>query len=313
MNELVYGCMGLGGDWDGEEVTPEAVDAAERAVLAALDAGMTTFDHADIYRRGKAERAFGLVLRRHPGLRDRIRLQTKVGITLPSDDVVGHYDLSAQAIRTRTLACLERLGVDHVDTLLLHRPDPLMVPQEAADALHGLVADGLVGAVGVSNFSAAQMRSLQRHLDLPIAVNQLELSLHHRGFVEEGICVNTGSSTSAPFPEGTLEHCQEHGVQVQAWGSLAQGRYSGRLPEDSDGGDRRTARLVQRLADELQATREEVVLGWLMKHPARIAPVVGSTDPGRIAACAGARRVAEELSRQQWYALLTSARGVPVP
>lgn len=313
MSELVYGCMGLGGDWDGEEVTVDAVDAAERAVLAALDAGMTTFDHADIYRRGKAERAFGRVLQRHPGLRDRIRIQTKVGITLPTDDVVGHYDLSGEAIRTRARACLERLGVDHVDTLLLHRPDPLMEPQDAADALQELVGEGLVGAVGVSNFSAAQMRSLQRHLDLPLAVNQLELSLHHRGFVEEGICVNTAASTSAPFPEGTLEHCREQGVQVQAWGSLAQGRYSGRLPDDAEGADRRTARLVARLAEELGATREEVVLGWLMKHPARIAPVVGSTDPDRIVACAGAQRVAASMSREQWYALLTSARGAGVP
>lgn len=310
---LIYGCMGLGGDWDAPDLTAAAVDEAEAAILAALEAGITTFDLADIYRRGKSERAFGEVLRRHPGLSDTIVVQTKVGITLAEPEHVGHYDLDPGTIRERTEACLDRLGLDRVDTLLLHRPDPLMTPASAAAVLDDLVDEGLVAAVGVSNFSSAQMAGLQRHLRHPVTVDQLEMSLHHRGFVEAGILVNTDEAASVGFPEGTVEHCVAHDIELQAWGSLAQGRYSGRLPDDASEADRATADLVGRLADGWGTTGEAVVLAWLLRHPAGIRPVIGTADPGRIAACAEAEQVAQQMTREQWYALLTTARGHAVP
>jgi predicted oxidoreductase len=303
--------MGLGGGWDDSPPTATDLAKAERVVEAALEAGIDRFDHADIYTRGKAERVFGEVLRRHPGLRERVHVQGKVGIRHATDDVVGHYDLSANAIRERVEQSLERLGADRLDTLLLHRPDPLMEPDEVAAALTRLHDDGLVGAFGVSNMSVPQVAALQAALDLPLVAHQLEMSLARAGFVEAGITVNRPESAAVDFPSGMVEHCSAYGIELQAWGAMAYGRYSGRPTEDP--ADTATTELVGRLAEVYDVGPEAVVLGWLMRHPARIAPVIGTTDPGRIRSCGQAEAVAAAMTRVEWYELLTTARGGPVP
>ncbi len=306
----LYGCMGLGGSWDAEALVPADVTQAEVVLTAALDAGFTWFDHADIYRHGRAEEAFGEVLARAPGLRERIGLQTKCGITLPRDGRPVSYDLRGESIRTRLHRSLERLRTDHVDVLLLHRPDPLAEPGEIAAALTALHAEGVVRHVGVSNTSAAQIVALQEHLALPLVVDQLEMSLHRRDWVEAGVLVNTAAGAGNGFPHGTLEHCARSGVALQAWGALAQGRYTGQqqTPEEHA-----TAELVRTLAERHGTTPETVVLWWLQRHPAGIAPVVGTTDPSRIRACADAVGQVPALTREEWYLLWTTARGGPLP
>jgi len=307
---VVLGCMGLGGAWDDPTWSTADLDTAAAAIEAALDAGITVFDHADIYARGKAEAVFGEVLARSADLRGRIVLQSKCGIRLPEGDAPGLYDLRGPVIRQRVQESLERLQTDALDVLLLHRPDPLADPADVAAVLTDLHREGLVRAVGVSNTDAAQIAALQAHLDLPIVVDQLEMGLHRRDFVETGVLVNTPEATGVGFPHGTLEHCRAHGVTLQAWGALAQGRYSGR-PSTPD--EEATAALVAQLADEHATTRETVVLWWLQRHPARIVPVVGTTRPDRIGACADAARRAPELTHEQWYRLWTTARGHPLP
>jgi predicted oxidoreductase len=311
--ELVYGCMGLGGAWSDAPLTTEDVDVAERAVRAALDIGITWFDQADIYRNGKSEEALGQVLARDPGLRDRVRIQTKCGIRLGENGLEAYYDLSKASILERVHGSLERLGMDHVDVLLLHRPDPLMEPDEIAAAFAELRSAGKVGAFGVSNMSASQMEFLRAVLDEPLVVNQLEMSLRKRDWVEAGVLVNHPDGVGTSFPEGTIEYCRAHDVRLQAWGALAQGVYSGAVPADRSPAEERTAMLVSTMAREKETTPEAIVLGWLLRHPAGIEPVVGSADPGRILACGDAARQAEAMTRPEWYSLYTAARGGPVP
>ncbi|GAA4789225.1 MULTISPECIES: aldo/keto reductase [Streptomyces] len=307
---LVYGCMGLGGSWGPEPYGADDVAVAEAAVEAALEIGVTTFDHADIYRHGKSEAVFGEVLARAPGLRDRLTLQTKCGIRLADGGRPGVYDLRGRTIAHRVEESLARLRTDHVDVLLLHRPDPLADPDDVAEALAGLHRQGLVRRFGVSNMSAAQIESLRSRLDLPLTVNQLELSLHRRDWLEAGVLVNTPAATALGFPPGTLEYCRDSGVRLQAWGALAQGRYTGgeSTPEEAA-----TARLVAELARAKGTTPETVLLWWLQRHPAGIAPVVGSTRPERIRACADALGRGPELDHEEWYAIWLSARGGPLP
>ncbi|GAA1843676.1 aldo/keto reductase family oxidoreductase [Microlunatus capsulatus] len=311
--QLVYGCMGLGGSWDPTPYDRHDVAVAEAAVGAALEIGIRTFDHADIYRSGKAESVFGEILHGDPGLRDTITVQTKCGIRVGESGLGVHYDLRPASIVERVRASVGRLQVDHVDTLLLHRPDPLARPEQVAEALTSLHAEGLVRSVGVSNMSAAQMAALQRHLDLPLVVNQLELSLAKRDWVESEVLVNGDQAIAHDFPAGTLEHCAQEGVSVQSWGALARGAYSGADLSAASPADRATAELVTALAGTYGTTAEAVVLGWLTKHPAAVSPVVGTTDPARIRACADALAVGDRLTQVDWYRLFATARGQDVP
>lgn len=303
---MIYGCMGLGGDWNTEPYQPADIDTAEAAITAALEIGITTFDLADIYRFGKSEAVFGEVLSRWPGLRERVTIQTKCGIRL--DPKV--YDLRGRSIERRVAESLERLRTDAIDVLLLHRPDPLADPADVAAALTSLHRQGLVRRFGVSNMSAEQITHLQAYLDFPLVANQLELSLGHRGWIEAGVLLNTGQSGANAFPHGTLEYCHRNGIEIQAWSPLARGRYTGaqQTPEE-----KAAAALVAELARKKDSTPESIVLWWLRRHPARVVPVIGTTRPERIRACRDAVQREPDLSHEEWYALWIAARGAPLP
>ncbi|MFK0002014.1 aldo/keto reductase family oxidoreductase [Paenarthrobacter sp. NPDC090522] len=308
---LIYGCMGLGGPWDGTSYGATEIDQAAAVIEAAQGIGIELFDHADIYRSGKSEAVFGEVLARSQGLRESVQLQTKCGIRLGERGLDTHYDLSREAILERVNQSLKRLQTEYVDILLLHRPDPLMDAREVTDAVGQLMAEGKVRQLGVSNMSGAQIAYLQDRLETPIVANQLEMSLLRRDWLESTVLVNHPEGTAYSFPHGTLEHCMANGIELQAYGSLAQGRYTGaggQTPADTA-----TAAMLERLAGEKNTTPESVLLGWLMKHPAGISPVVGTTNPGRIGACAQAIDVAENMSRAEWYGLWTAARGSNLP
>ncbi|MEU6819438.1 aldo/keto reductase [Streptomyces atriruber] len=302
----LYGCMGLGGTWDSAPYTASDIAHAEAAVEAALAIGITAFDHADIYRRGKSEAVFGELLARAPDLRERIVLQTKCGIRQADGQHPGMYDLRSPHIVRSVEESLTRLRTDVIDVLLLHRPDPLADPQDIAKALTSLHGQGLVRRFGVSNMSAAQIQHLQAHLDLPLVANQLEMSLSSRDWVEAGVLVNTPAAAGNGFPHGTVEYCNAREIQLQAWGALAQGRYTGDL-------DSPAAQLVSDLAERKRTTPETILLWWLQRHPARIAPVIGTSRPERILACHDAVSRAPELTHEEWYDLWVTARGGPLP
>ncbi len=312
-SRIVLGCMSMGGGWNANPVSPEDVTAAERAIEAALEIGITMFDHADIYTFGKAEETFGRVLRGRPDLRERIVLQSKGGIRMAQGEAPGRFDFSREHILAAVDGSLKRLGTPYLDVVLLHRPDALMEPDEVAEAFTQLKAAGKVRHLGVSNMDVGQMRFLQRALPDRLVANQLELSLARLDWLDQGVHVNQKAGTKVRFGEGLLEFCQMEGVQIQAWGPLAKGVFSGAPLDNASAAIRATAELIAHMAAKKNTSREAIVLGWLMRHPAMIQPVIGTINPERIRACADAERQAAAMTRDEWYTLYVSARGERLP
>ena len=308
-SKLVYGCMGLGGDWDSSPVTREHYTQTRDIIETALENNITVFDHADIYTLTKAEQVFGQVLKDAPSLKEKMILQSKCAIRFEDEAGPKRYDFSAKWITESVDGILSRLGIEQLDILLLHRPDPLIELSEVAQTIHDLQASGKIKHLGVSNMHGHQIAFLQSALDTPIVANQLEMSLAFRDWVEDGITTNSAHNRNMGYAPGTIEHCMLNKVQLQAWGSLAQGRYTGGNAEFEE--DVATAALVTKLAAEYGVSPEAIVLGWLMRHPAGIQPLIGTTNLQRIRQCTEATNVT--LSREHWYALLESARGSDVP
>lgn len=305
--------MGLGGGWSNDPLTSEHLKEAYTVVETALSCGINMFDHADIYAYGKAETVFGQLLKERPELREQILIQSKCGIR-PLDSLSGfpkHFDFSKEHILASVDGILSRLGTDYIDILLLHRPDPLVDPEEVAEAFADLRQAGKVKGFGVSNMSAAQMAFIQASLPEPLLVNQLELSLAKRDWLDASIHHNQKEGAHVSFPEGTIEYCQMKNVQIQAWGPLAKGIYTGANLEGQPESVKQTADLVASMASSKGVSREAVVLSWLLRYTAGIQPVIGTTNPERIRASAQALCV--ELTRDEWYQLYVSARGRPMP
>jgi len=311
-SRIIYGCMGLGGEWNKQPISKATEQRANELLEAALENGINYFDHADIYSLGKSEQVFGRLMAEQPQLRQSIYIQSKCGIRFASGaNEVDCYDLSREWIEQSVDDILRRLQCDYLDLLLLHRPDPLMEPEEIALAFERLQASGKVNAFGVSNMEPAQIAMLQHQLEQPLVVNQLEMSLNKLDWLEEGILVNQPAASGANFAPGMLSLSHTNNLQLQAWGSMAQGLYSGRELHGQPENVVQTASLVQQLAEEYGVGREAIVLAFLMRHPAMIQPVVGTTDIGRLKAATQALDIT--LTRQQWYQLFTVSRGERLP
>lgn len=311
---LAAGCMGLAGRFTRATLTAEHDREADAFLDAALELGIDFFDHADIYAYGQAEEVFGRALkRRGGGLRDRITLQSKCGIRW-ADEPPGapqRYDFSRAHILEAVDGSLRRLGTDHLDILLLHRPDLLWEGEEVAAAFDVLKRAGKVRHLGVSNQNRFQMEYLQNFLADPLVANQLELNILHSGFAEAGISFNQQAPAYPDGWEGVMEYCRLKGVRVQAWRPLAKGKLSGGDLAGEPPGVHAAAALVKELAGRYGVSAEAIVLAWLLRHPAGIQPVLGTTRPERLRACAEATRI--ELTREDWYALFAAGRGAPVP
>jgi len=312
-SKLILGCMGLGGGWEKDTVLTKADEKEAREFLdAGLELGANFYDHANIYGRGRSEEVFGRILKERPGLRDQLILQSKVGIRW-GDDPAGaphRFDYSRQHILEATEAILKRLGTDHLEILLLHRPDPLWDAQEVAEAFALLKAQGKVRYFGVSNQNRFQMEYLQSMLPDPLVANQLQLSLLHSGFVEYGISFNQHAPQYPDGWEGTVEYCRMNHVVMQAWSPVDRGALTADVsakPENV----KATSALVKSIAKTHDTTPEAIQLAWLLKHPAGIMPVLGTSKPERLRACAKALDVT--LSREEWYSLFAAARGATMP
>jgi len=267
------------------------VATATRLVHAALDAGITFLDTAAIYGAdgpgfGAAEALLGEVLRGDKGLRGRIMLATKGGI-VPEVP----YDSSAAHIAESVDASLQRLGVDEIDLWMVHRPDPLAHPAEVAGALDAAVASGKVRAVGVSNYTVPQVRALVAHLQTPLAVNQIEYS----------------PLRLAPLTNGSLDLAEELDFAIMAWSPLG----GGRLGAPSGIWANAVADALDTVAQKHGVSRTAAAYAWIMAHPARPIPIVGSQGPERIVEAADAFKV--QWTRAEWYAVLTAAREEPLP
>ncbi|MFC0560499.1 aldo/keto reductase [Halalkalibacter alkalisediminis] len=312
-SRLALGCMRFGGEWEKNSYTKEDILSAEKAIDTSLEVGITMFDHADIYSLGKAEKVFGEILGARPELREKMTLQSKCGIRFGNETNPYCYDFSKDYILDSVDGILSRLNTEYLDILLLHRPDPLMEPEDVAEAFEVLKKTGKVRHFGVSNMSVAQIRLLNSYCSEPMVVNQLHMSLKRIDWLEQGVLVNHESGSSVNFGDGIIEDCQSSDVQIQAWSPLAKGLYSGQIIEKPSDSDIATKELVEKLAKEKEASTEAIVLGWLMRHPAMIQPVIGTANPERIKKCQDGIKQAELMTREEWYSLYTASRGNKLP
>lgn len=292
---LAYGCWRLAGSEGSESRTPEQWRHGIAAVHAAVEAGFTLFDLADIYGGNECERIFGGALKASPGLRDGIRIATKCGIRRAGDpdaDAPYRYDFSPEHIERSVEGSLHRMGIESIDLLMLHRPDHLMHPAEVAGVFSRLNASGKVREFGVSNFTPDQVALLQKACPMKLVVHQVEISLNQL----------------RAFEDGTLHQCLLEGITPMAWSPLDKGRLPlAGVTGPSSGVVTELARLGKQHGVEPAA----VALSWLLRHPAGIVPVIGTTSPERIRAAAKAAAIS--LSREEWYRLMERARGSRLP
>ena len=291
-SRLAYGCMRLAGNGSKEQRAQ-----GKEAVRAAIGAGYTHFDHADIYGSGGSEAIFGEVLRERPDLRDSLLITSKCGIRVAGDGgeiSPKRYDFSREHIIRSVEGSLSRLGVDYLDLLLLHRPDFLFDAGEVARTFEILHDAGKVREFGVSNFKPSQFSLLQSACGFPLIVNQLEINIDNMSV----------------FHDGTLDQCQELGITPMAWCPLGGVAYRGWADTLTTGQDRRIEAELARQCERYDSEPANIVLAWLLKHPAGIVPIIGSTRPTRITAAV--RSLDIDYAREDWYRLLEAREGLEV-
>ena len=307
VSQIGFGSMSIGGSWDDTPIADSTRKTAQKILRIALDAGINFFDHADIYCYGKSEEAFAGLWMDAPHLRQQITLQTKCGIRFGPPH---RFDFSYEHIIASVDGSLRRLGTDYLDVLLLHRPDPLVEPEEVARAFDELKSAGKVRWFGVSNHTAAQMELLQKVLHQPIVVNQVEFNLVHTHMLDEGILFNQDKERLTRN-EGVIEYCRLHDITLQAWSPLANGRLTGKPRPNEEKHIQKTADLVASMASEKGVHPEAILIAWILRHPAHIQPLPGSTNPERLLACCESEHIS--LTREEWYGLFVAGRGEALP
>lgn len=311
-SRLIYGTMGLGGGWNKNPIEKKDIIEAQEAIEAAIETGINFFDHANIYQFNKSEEVFGQYLKANPSLRNKIFIQSKVGIVLATEERKAQFDFSYDHIIKEVTGSLKRLKTEYLDCLLLHRPDPLMEVKEVKAAVDYLFKKGMIKNIGVSNMGQHQIKYIAQYIERPIAANQLEMSLYKLDFVTGGILFNQPGYKNIDFPIGTIEYCNRKEISLQGWSPLARGIYTGKeLDNEVPLKVIKTKEMVARMAEEKGVTSETIVLSWLMRHPALISPVIGTKNPDRIRATKGACEL--ELTRDEWYDLFITSRGEDMP
>lgn len=286
-------------------IPDKGIDAAEKLIHTALDLGINFIDEADIYGGGTSEEMLGDIFERNPGLRDKVILQSKAGIVFRN----GHrYDMSKSYIVPAVEDSLRRLRTDHLDILLLHRPDALMDPAEVAEAFDELHKAGKVRYFGVSNQNASQMRLLAKYLHMPIVANQLQFSLLHSGLVDQGIFVNMIDSEATDRDGGTLNYCMLEDIRIQSWSPLQASGWTGTFIDNPKYA--KTNEILADLADKYGVSKTAVALAWILRHPAGMQPILGTTSVEHLTESCDATNFS--LTNQEWYDLYL-AEGRPLP
>ena len=286
--EIGMGCMRI--------VELENANAVKSWVDTALEHGINFFDHADIYGKGRCEELFGQVLT--PSLREKIILQSKCSIR-PGIA----FDFSKEHILNSVDGMLKRLNTEYLDILLLHRPDTLMEPEEVADAFRILKESGKVRHFGVSNQTPMQMELLSKYCDEPLLINQLQLSIAHCPMINSGINANMYNDSGINRDGGVLEYCRLKDITIQAWSPFQYGMFEGIFL-----GNEKFAELnkvIDDLAEKYNVTNSAIAVAWILRHPAGIQTIVGTTNKDRIAQISKASEI--RLTREEWYALYMAA------
>jgi len=287
-SEISLGCMRI------VELEQPEIDTL---INTALEVGIDFFDHADVYGGGKSEELFAAALKRSSTAREKIILQSKCGIR------PGAFDFSREYILSAVEGSLNRLQTEYLDVLLLHRPDTLMEPEEVADAFSQLHQSGKVRHFGVSNMNPGQIELLRKFVDQKLVANQLQLSLTNTGMIDSGINVNMQIDRAIDRDGSILEYCRLHDITIQPWSPFQYGFFEGvfldndKFPELN--------RTINAMAEDKRVTNSAIAIAWLLRHPAKMQPIVGTTNPTRVRDIAQASSV--EMTRLEWYALYLAA------
>lgn len=289
VSNIVMGCMRI------DSLSPQEL---ERHVRTAMDAGINYFDHADIYGGGACETLFSGVLSASPWLRDQMVIQSKCSIR------DGFYDFSKKYLLEAVDGSLSRLGTDHLDILLLHRPDVLMEPEEVAEAFDAMHQSGKVRYFGVSNQNPMQISLLQRYVGQKLILNQVQLSVVHTPIVDSGIAVNTQLPQGVDRAGGLLEYSRLQDMMIQAWSPFQKGTFGGPFLGDMENYPELN-HVLNRLAEQYGVTATAIAAAWILRLPADTSVVLGTVSRQHLLeGCAGSDVT---LSREAWYELYRAA------
>lgn len=273
----------------------------ERFIKNAMDMGANFFDHADIYGNGACEEVFARAVDMTPSAREKMILQSKCGI------VPGlMYDFSKEHILKSVDGILKRLQTDYLDVLLLHRPDALMEPEEVAEAFDKLKQQGKVRHFGVSNQNPMQMELLQKYLKRPLVSNQLQFSIMNCNMVSNGMNVNMATDSAICRDGSVLDYCRLHDITIQTWSPFQYGFFEGvflnsdKFPELNQ--------CLSQIAEKYQVTTITIAIAWILRHPAKMIAVTGTTNEQRLAECMKAMDII--LTREEWYEIYRLAGNV---
>ena len=291
LSEIVLGMM---------RIEDKSVKEVEELVETALSVGINAFDLADIYGRGRCEELLGLVLKNRPDLREEMWIQSKCGIRI---EEFTYFDFSKDYIIKSVDGILQRLKIDHLDSLLLHRPDALMESDQVAEAFDLLYKQGKVRNFGVSNQNPMMMELLKKDVKQPLAVNQLQLSAAFTPGFESGFHVNMEDSQAAIRDGSIFEYCKLHDVVIQAWSVLQFGYFKGNFV----GNEKFQAlnQVLDRLAFKYGVTPSTIAISWILRYPAKIQAVVGTTNPKHLIEASQATNF--NLTRKEWYEIYLAA------
>lgn len=287
---VAVGCMRIAGMDERQ---------AEEFVDTAIMSGANFFDHADIYGNGKSEEVFARAAARHN--REDLIIQTKCGIVRGK-----MFDFSYEHIIESVEGSLKRLGTDYIDVLLLHRPDALVEPEEVARAFSYLKDSGKVRNFGVSNQNPYQMELLKRSLDMPLVANQLQLSIMHAPMIQSGINVNMYNESAVNRDGGVLDYCRLNDITIQPWSPMQHGFFGGCFVDNEQFPELNL--VLAELAEKYGVTKTTIAIAWLLRHPAKMQPITGTTNPQRLKESFAAADIT--LSREEWYQLYKAAGNI---
>lgn len=266
-------------------------------ISAAIDGGINFFDNADKYSDGKCEEVFAKAFNTLNISRDKVYLQTKCGIRK------GYYDFSKEHIIESVEGSLKRLNTDYIDVLLLHRPDALVEPEEVAEAFSKLHRSGKVRYFGVSNHNPMQIELLNKYLNHKLIINQLQFSVMHTGMVDQGIHVNMNINGATDKDGSILDYCRLKNITIQAWSPFQYGFFEGvfldndKFPELNE--------KIDEIAKKYNVPNSAIAIAWIMRHPAKIQAIVGTTKINRLNDIMKASSV--NLTRPEWYDIYKAA------
>ena len=292
VSKLIIGLM---------RISEMSTDQVGELLLAGLDEGINFLDTADCYTNGKAEQVLGDTFTKNPGLRDKVFLQSKCGIR--NDDDFTWFDFSKDHILEAVDASLKRLQTDHLDCLLLHRPDALMEPEEIAEAFDILYKAGKVLNFGVSNQNPIMMDMIRKYSNYPIVTNQVQLSPAFTPSLNAGFHVNMETDPAIMRDGGLFEYCRSNDIVIQAWSPFQYGYFEGVYL----GSDKyvKLNQVLNRMAEERGVTPAAVALAWILRYPGRTQVVTGTTKPERLRESAKATEIS--LTKKEWYEIYLSA------